>query len=234
MRLILDSHSSIACGPETHFLVDMEESGRRHWHRLERFGQDRAYWDEKCRRLFDEVVSEYAASKGKRRWADKTPAYATHLPFVNSLFPEAQVIHMIRDARMVTASSLARWGPRVAWNAPVTWVHSVEKARQFGAGVPDTRYTEIRFESLVADPEGTLRPLFGWLGEDWEPRVLEYDTFDHDQSGRNTQVSDAARQRAGTAIDADRAQRPQTKMKPLLRARVERVAGRLNRELGYR
>jgi hypothetical protein len=232
-RLVLDSHPGIACGPETHFLVEMEFLVRRHWHRLERYGQPKDYWYAKCRAFFGDFQHEYAASKGKPRWADKTPAYAQHLPFLLALFPEAQVVHVLRDAESVVASSLDRWGWRKAWTAAQTWVDSVAQAQATGATMSSEQYLEVRFEDLVGKTEATFRSLFAWLGEEWDPRVLDYDKQQHDESGRNRGIVVAARSAGGGAVDSARARRPRRRLDPLLRAHTQRVAGDLNRELGY-
>jgi hypothetical protein len=234
LRLILDSHPAIACGPESHILSGMGTDLEKFWRQLQRYGWDESYWHAKYRELFESFKSDYARSKGKVRWADKTPRYARHLPFIASLFPEAQVVHVIRDVRLVTASALARWGWRRAWEVPEHWVTNVTAARAFGASAPAGRYREIRFEDLVGDTETTLRGLFEWLGEDWDPRVLDYDRFDHDDSTRNQTISAAARATGGAAIDARRARAARRTVDPLLRTRMTLVAGRLNRELGYR
>lgn len=233
LRLILDSHPSIACGPETHVLSDMDDSLGRHWVRLQRYGAEKEFWHGAYAEVFERFQADYAARRGKTRWADKTPSHAQHLEFVTTLFPEAQVLHVIRDARQVTASALARWGWRRAWTMPATWQRSVTMARAYGNGAEPGRYREIRFEQLVGATEETLRGVFEWLGEAWDPRVLDYDRFEHDGRGRNQKVSSAARRSGGSAIDASRARRPSHKLDPVLAARTERVAGALNRELGY-
>jgi hypothetical protein len=174
-RLILDSHPSIACGPETHILGRMDDAARKFAKQLDRYAFGDDYWHAQYRTFFETFKLDYARRKGKTRWADKTPGYARHLPFITSLFPEAQVVHVIRDARLVTASALDRWGWRRAWEVPNRWVADVSAARTFGAQMSPTQYTEIRFEDLVGDTEGTLRPLFGWFGEEWDPSVLDYD-----------------------------------------------------------
>lgn len=233
LRLILDSHPSIACGPESHVLATMDDAAQRFANQLNRYAFDDAYWHGQYRLFFEGFKRDYALRRGKTRWADKTPSYARHLPFITAVFPEAQVIHIVRDAYMVTASALDRWGWRRAWDVPERWVANVTAARSFGAQMSPAQYTEIRFEDLVRDTEGTLRPLFGWLGEEWDARVLEYDNFEHDGSGRNRQVQEAARASGGHAVDPHRATRPRKKIDPLLRARVSLVAGQLNRDLGY-
>ena len=42
------------------------------------------------------------------------------------------------------------------------------------------RYYEVRYEQLVNDTEWTLRELLDFLGEPWDPVVLEYDKQLHD------------------------------------------------------
>jgi hypothetical protein len=233
-RLILDSHPSIACGPETHLLARMDDAAKRYAKQLDRYAFDDAYWHAQYRTFFESFKLDYAHRKGKARWADKTPSYARHLPFITSVFPEAQVVHVIRDVHMVTASALNRWGWRRAWDTPDRWVANVNAARTFGAEMSPAQYTEIRFEDLVGDTEGTLRPLFEWFGEAWDPCVLDYDQHEHDESPRNRRVRETARSAGGTAVDQTRATKPRRKVDPVLRAHIRQVAGALNRELGYR
>src|SRR3712207_9378969 len=42
-------------------------------------------------------------------------------------------------------------------------------ARAFGAQLPPEQYHELRYEDAVGDPDKTLRALFEFLGEEWEP-----------------------------------------------------------------
>ena len=51
------------------------------------------------------------------------------------------------------------------------WLNDVRTGLAFRG---DPRYTEIRYEALVANPRETLTPLFDFLGEPFDERVLEY------------------------------------------------------------
>ena len=42
------------------------------------------------------------------------------------------------------------------------------------------RYMELRYEELVAAPETSVRRILGWIGEEWDPAVLDYHEADHD------------------------------------------------------
>src|SRR3954447_4058245 len=50
------------------------------------------------------VWREFARSRGKARWGEKRPAYWEDLDVVLRLFPDAQLIHLVRDGRACVAS----------------------------------------------------------------------------------------------------------------------------------
>ena len=51
------------------------------------------------------------------------------------------------------------------------WVIDNESAEPFRT---HPRVHILRYESLVADLEGTMRALLDFLGEDWDPQILRY------------------------------------------------------------
>jgi len=89
------------------------------------------------RRLFE----VWAAKEGKPRWGDKTPHYVRHLPLILRLFPEAQVIHIIRDGRDAALSWIrAGFEPRNLYVAARMWNDWVAKGRRDGALLPPGTY----------------------------------------------------------------------------------------------
>ncbi|MEZ4238635.1 MAG: sulfotransferase [Myxococcota bacterium] len=58
------------------------------------------------------------------------------------------------------------------------WVERNRALLAFRAAVPDRTHV-LRYEQLVVDPEATLRRAFAFLGEAWEPDVLDFNRFDH-------------------------------------------------------
>jgi hypothetical protein len=223
LRLMLDSHPAIACGPETRFLRDLERITGADWHRLERFGFPREYWLTKVGELFGSFQADYAAGRGKRRWADKSPLYALILDYLWELFPDAQVVHLIRDPRDVTASHRSAFGYKSALGAPRKWRRYLDAVRRSAAGVDPARYHELRYEALVADREATMRELLDFLGESWDPAVLDYESSAHDVNPRYWQRT-TDRRKGSTRRKA---------LDPLLRTSVRVFAGPRRRELGY-
>lgn len=234
LRLILDSHPAISCGEETHFLRELEPIVGRHWRMVEPYGFPRAYWIGRIRDLYTGFQADVLAGRGKRRWAEKDPTYTLLLPFIGELFPDALYVHLLRDGRDVVASARERWGWRSgARMANGEWRRYVEAARSLAGGPTAERYHEVRYEALVADPEGTLRPLFAFLGEPWDPVVLRFDEQEHAATERYRRFTAQRRAEGGEsgAIYRSRVGSGGRGLDPLLRLLLARSSGRLLRSL---
>jgi hypothetical protein len=179
------------------------------------------------------VYLTYAEARGKTRYGDKTPAYMQHLGLLETAFPGAQYVHIVRDGRDAGLSFLAmRRRPRFNWARPRSltgfacqWDLELRAARGFGSDLGPARYFELRYEDLVADPEGLLRAVCAFLDLPFEPAMLEYH--------RDVQ--------ARTLLDHPRLTEPPTagarnwreQMSPRDIERFEEIAGALLGELGY-
>lgn len=68
-----------------------------------------------CRELIEWIVTAYSQKVGKPApavWVDHTPANIRYAWTLLHLFPDAKMIHIIRDGRAVAASILPLdWGP---------------------------------------------------------------------------------------------------------------------------
>lgn len=133
-------------------------------------------------RLYDHV----AASRGKRNAGEKTPDYVRHLSLLHQLFPHAKVVHIIRDGRDVALSALD-WarpdkgpGRFALWQtAPVAvcalwWARFVLAGRIDGEALGAASYHEVRYETLVAQPEAVLRSVTTFLGLPFDDGMLRF------------------------------------------------------------
>ena len=120
------------------------------------------------------VLVAYAELHGKARWGDKRPNYIQALPAVLELFPDAQIVHIIRDGRDSAASLLTMpWWNRGFGEAVYKWRDAVEAGNDAKADFAADSYHEFRYEDLVADPQATLTGLCEFLGEEFHPDMLE-------------------------------------------------------------
>jgi hypothetical protein len=121
----------------------------------------------------------------KARFAEKTPLNVRHFGWVLEHFPDARVIHVIRDGRDVLCSLSEapdwRWSDggwiKEVHSRPLE-VHARTWVRHTGDGLrfrDDPRYLEVRYEDLVSHPEETLRGVTAFLGERFDDALLKVD-----------------------------------------------------------
>jgi Sulfotransferase family len=194
LRRILDSHSSIACPAESKFILPLTAmlNDRKAMFGLASMGYERAQVEEALAGFIRSFFDNYAASRGKRRWAEKTPNYVDCLMEIWDLFgPRVQFVIIVRHG-LDAAFSLAdphrhypavdRYLAQADGNLPVAaglfWADKNSKIEKLRELRPEACF-RLRFEDLTNDPAGTLRPMFDFLGEPWEPAVIDYDKFPH-------------------------------------------------------
>ena len=89
------------------------------------------------------------------------------------------------------------------------------------------RYTEVRYEDLVTAPEPTLRDLFAFIDEPWDPVVLNYHEQQRDLADESSADS-VTKPLYNSALG-----RWQRDLKPRDKDAVKATAGDLLIELGY-
>jgi hypothetical protein len=195
LQLMLHAHPRIAIPPETRFLLtgyrarrefgDLTAAenrralakwivGRRtHFADL---GLDR-------RQIVEEIVAgpptlgsafaivfrAYARRFDKPRWGDKRPAYLQNLHVIHRLFPDAQIVNIVRDGRDCVASLKEMpWNRMDIYQMIEMWNRGVDYGRRAGAVLGPGSYHELSYERLVADPGPELMALCQFLGEDYD------------------------------------------------------------------
>ena len=129
-------------------------------------------YPEAIRRIF----ALYAETKGKPRYGDKTPVFVLRIPLLAELFPEAVFVHIVRDGRDVAMSLVERhWGPETLEEGAAYWAIRVREGRTSGRVLGPDRYREVRYEDLLAWPEGVLRELSPFVGLDFRQEMLSYE-----------------------------------------------------------
>ncbi|MBT0585683.1 sulfotransferase family protein [Alteromonas oceanisediminis] len=124
--------------------------------------------------LFCSSMDAAAKIKGKQYWAIKTPGYHTKMDQLWRLFPDCKIVHIVRDGRAVAASQQnISWGDKDIIRIAKNWSHDIEMAHRMGAMIPNN-YLEVRYETLVKDPEKTLLSISRFLSLDYQSGMLNY------------------------------------------------------------
>jgi LPS sulfotransferase NodH len=201
LQLMLHAHARIAIPPETRFLLtaywqrrefgDLSQPGNRRqlarWivDRTEtRFGDLGLDGEEIVRQITEgpgtlgsalgAIFQAYAARFGKPRWGDKRPAYLQNLDVILRLFPDAQIINVVRDGRACVASlKEMSWHKEDIYGTVAAWARAVDDARRAARRLDADRWHEVRYEDLVADPHAELTRICAFLGEEYDPAMAE-------------------------------------------------------------
>ncbi|MBA3743519.1 sulfotransferase [Sporichthya sp.] len=201
LRLMLNAHPRIAIPPETRFALptyfertkfgDLTQAANRR--KLAEFltGKPALRWsdhdtdrDATVQAILDApptvgsalaaVYEQYAARFDKPRWGDKLPTYIEHVRPLLEMFPDAHLVHVLRDGRDCVGSlKRQEWSKRSTPDAIGVWNRAIDYGRKARTSVPAAQWHEVRYEELVSDPEGRLKELCAFLEEDFVPDMLE-------------------------------------------------------------
>jgi hypothetical protein len=116
------------------------------------------------------IMGAKASHYGRPRFGDKTPFHSGCLRRIFQDFPDARVIHIVRDPRS-TVESLAR----MPWASPSLHANAIycklerQQVRKF-----DDRLLRVRLEDLLAEPRATMGKILDYVGEPWDDAVLDH------------------------------------------------------------
>lgn len=197
LQRMLDNHPQLTVANDTHFITRAAKRELRReadpaltpellkhvydYRRFRRMGLDEADVEKAAHgcRTYSAFVSKLydirAEHMGKPLSGEKTPDFCRQIPALNSLFPGAKFVHIIRDGRD-TALSAMNWA--TATKGPGKWSLWAEDpvgtcalwwCWQAGTGVRDGHaldkklYYELKYEQLVGDPSAELSAIADFL-----------------------------------------------------------------------
>ncbi|HSE39379.1 MAG TPA: sulfotransferase [Acidobacteriota bacterium] len=120
---------------------------------------------------------------------EKNPRNILRIPYIREIFPEAKLIHIIRDGRDVACSMIPGAGGTEwyhlrppSWKSyydaysgaircAFAWRDIVEIGLQ---DLQNVSHLQIRYEDLVFSPNSTIRSIFSYMGLDLHPAVIEF------------------------------------------------------------
>ncbi|HXG39603.1 MAG TPA: sulfotransferase, partial [Candidatus Limnocylindrales bacterium] len=125
-------------------------------------------------RLFAAIHRAAAERRGKRRWGDQDASLERVAGLVLADLPDARILHLVRDPRDRYAEVVRAEGRRLGGVGAATaaWLTSAHRGGRNAATWPD-RYRLVRYEDLVRRPEATLREVCAFIGEPFDPVLLD-------------------------------------------------------------
>jgi hypothetical protein len=124
-------------------------------------------------------------TRDPRRLVLKSPPHTARIKVLLEMFPEARFIHIVRNPYVVFPSTVHLWkslyrkhGLQKPTNAGLeeyvfrTFLHLYEKLDEGKKLVNPSRFHELRYEDLIADPIPQMRAIYDRLGLGEFERVL--------------------------------------------------------------
>ncbi len=122
--------------------------------------------------LIDLAYRHLLDASGKQRLGDKTPHYFAIVPELATLYPGARFIHLVRDGRDVAISWIDAGWQRY-YEPGFEWPAAMAHLRRDHAAFPD-RVLAVRYEDLLRQPAEIARRICAFLGEAFEPAMLDW------------------------------------------------------------
>ena len=121
-------------------------------------------------------------------WGDKNNYYLNHIPELNELYPDAKFIHIIRDGRDVATSymklSEIKNKVHLAPNLPdeiaviaKEWTSNISTILASLSRIENEKYTEIRYEDLISNPELELKRICQFLNLVYDESMLGFNEY---------------------------------------------------------
>jgi len=184
-----------------------------------------------ARREMDRIVSRIgslaeivAGIKGCEVFLDssKRPERATLMQRSGEF--DLRVIHLVRDGRAVSWSSIKHLGigPEDAARSWLADNQASENARRY---FPADRWMTLRYEDLCADPDGTLARIHGFSGIPSRNGFHNFRAVDHHIIGNQMRLSSTSEIRLDESW--------KTALTPEQLATIDRLVAPLNRRYGY-
>ena len=249
---MLGAHSACLCVPEAQFVIDLLGlSPLTGWQPGDLDGALQLVlgnprfrlWDielditatrrqqiDSCAQLIQWIVVQYGVIHAKPvpdYWVDHTPWNTHYAASLFDLFPQAKLVHIIRDGRAVASSIMPlRWGPKTIDQAAYFWLRNLS----YGLAA-ESKYREhvlrVRYEELVGQPQESLHKLCAFIGLQYQPDMLKADGFSPPAftAGQHALV--------GQPLDPGRIDAWQSRLTTRQVEIFENITGDMLRYLGY-
>jgi hypothetical protein len=227
VQRMIATHPAVSAVPsETHLisdgiapLLERFHHGVRSSSQIGSLYADRDVLLDELRDLCDAAFGQFLEGEATHV-IERTPLHALHAKLIAELYPDAGVVHVIRDGRDVALSMVRRtwWGPESIADAALEWTECVRGGREASSLA---RYAEVRYEDLLADPAAQIESTWNDLGlvpseEAVETALRELGVARNVEPGESIGTGKWREAYSGKDLEA-----------------FDRVAGPTMRELGY-
>lgn len=122
--------------------------------------------------MLEALTELHARRAGKRRWIEKTPRHLLMTETLRELWPAAFIVRIVRDPRDVAISLTRVPFAKDSVVGNLVRIDADDRASRDRIE-SDPRAMTLRYEDLVTEPERELRRICDFIGERYEPAMLD-------------------------------------------------------------
>jgi hypothetical protein len=125
--------------------------------------------------IFRRVYELKAVQEGAQYWCCKSMESVYYTDEIESAGVHPYYIYIYRDGRDVALSFLkAIVGPKHVYHLARKWRLEQELSLKLKRAVPDSRFIEVKYEELIAQPQGILMRICEKLGVTYNDAMMDY------------------------------------------------------------
>ncbi|MDX1520349.1 MAG: sulfotransferase, partial [Anaerolineae bacterium] len=147
--------------------------------------------DRSERALFAIMMEVFAERRGKSVHGEKTPAHLRYVDTIIEWFPQAKIVHMLRDPRGIYVSEYRRrkelpvtppfkqlnrfdflFKLYIVLQVTAIWIEGLIRSAKYSKRYPQNYYLQ-RFEDVVSKPDVALRDLCRFLNVGFDDKMLD-------------------------------------------------------------
>ena len=192
MRAILDVHEDVFCGVETGIIPVVLETMMSYMSikRDPNIYQDNSTVEMAVALFVQYMIEARTTSKVAKRPCAKDPYTLAYIPYLHRLFPNAQFVYMVRNARSACYSSMVQAFSETDGNMTAYGLEAskIKEIVDQWNGFNNVMYRDcarvgkrfciiVKYENLVANPEQTIRRVAQFLGLSWTEAFLNHERY---------------------------------------------------------
>ncbi len=131
--------------------------------------------DQNQKRVFSTLMLILLERKNKERACEKTPQHLLSIEKILRIYPDAKIIHLIRDGRD-TVNSLIKmpWRPEGLLNNSRFWKRYARLGLEINQNYKNQKenFLSVRYENLLLNPETSFQEICNFIELDFETEML--------------------------------------------------------------
>ncbi|MCU7802749.1 MAG: sulfotransferase [Candidatus Thiodiazotropha sp. (ex Lucinoma borealis)] len=117
------------------------------------------------------LLSTPSDKRNSKVWGDKSPSYIRNIELINTIYPNAKFIHIVRDVRDYCLSINKAWGKNKI-RAAQRWSDDVAHAQHSLSKIENS--IEVKYEDLLSNTKLVLNEICSFLEVQYSDSMIEH------------------------------------------------------------